>query len=81
MCHVCVYMAYYGERCSARSNPEMAIHYVNNYKYCTYQVFDGLSQKYDTFPRYDFNSNSNFELVFVSRISQIRLKKSVTEIL
>ena len=29
---------------------------------------------------YDF-SNSNFELVFVSRIPQIRLKKSVTEIL
>ena len=27
------------------------------------------------------NSNSNFELVFVSRIPQIRLKKSVTEIL
>ena len=26
-------------------------------------------------------SNSNFELVFVSRIPQIRLKKSVTEIL
>ena len=35
----------------------------------------------DYVPGECFFSNSNFELVFVSRIPQIRLKKSVTEIL